>query len=244
MRSLIFGAAAILAVALPGIAAAQTGYVGVTWANVDPDGGDDDDTIGVEGAVAFQGSGSINFEVDGAIADSDQSDTVWGLTGHVYGRNDDHLFGGFVGFADSDDSTTWTAGLEAAKYFARWTLAGSLAYANNDDANVDGWGVNAEARVFPTDNFRLQADLGWASVDAGGPGGDDDVWSYGLGGEYQLEAIPVSIALNWAHAEFDDADFGVDTIGVGIRYNWGGTLFDRDRRGASQAGSGLASIIG
>lgn len=241
MRSLIFGAAAILAVALPGIAAAQTGYVGVTWASVDSDAADNEDAVGLEGAVAFQGSGSINFEVDAAVADSDSSDTVWGLTGHVYARNDDHLFGGFVGFADSDDSTTWTAGLEANKYFARWTLAGAIAYANNDDANADGWGVNAEARVFPTDNFRLSAGLGWATIDAGA-GNDDDVWSYGVGGEYQFDAFPVSIALNYAHSEFDDADFEADSVGVAVRYNWGGTLFDRDRRGASQAG--IASLGG
>ncbi|WP_395646063.1 hypothetical protein [Terricaulis sp.] len=237
MRNLIIGAAALLAVAAPGIASAQTGYVGVTWASVDADGADTDDVIGVEGAVAFQGSGSINFEVDAAVADSDDSDTVWGLTGHVYSRNDSYLFGGFVGVADGSDSTTWTAGLEAAKYYARWTLAGSLAYANNDDADVDAWGAAVEARVFPTDNFRLSGTIGWASIDSGL--GDDDLLELGVGGEYQFEAFPVSIALAYAHDELDEADIDSDTVSVALRYNWGGTLFDRDRRGASQAGSSI-----
>lgn len=240
MRNLIFGVAALLAVAAPGIASAQTGYAGVTWASVDTDGADTDDVIGVEGAVAFQGSGSIVFEVYAAFADSDESDSVWGLTGHVYARNDNHLFGGFIGFADSDDSSTWTAGLEANKYFARWTLAGAVAYVNNDDADADGYRINAEARVFPTDNFRLQGGLGWGTFDTAL--GDTDVWSYGVGGEYQFDRFPVSIALNYAHSEIDDVDVESDAVSVAVRYNWGGTLFDRDRRGASQAG--LTSLSG
>ena len=241
MRNWIIGAAAILAVAVPGVAAAQTGYVGATYSNVDIDGADNADAYGVEGAVAFAGSGSIVFEVDAALSDSDDTDTGYGLTGHVYARNDDHLFGGFVGFADSDSNTTWTAGLEANKYFARWTLAGAIAYANNDDVNADGWGVAAEARVFPTDNFRLSGTVGWATIDNGGPGGDDDVTSVGVGGEYQFEAFPVSIALDYAHLDADGGD--ADTVGVALRYNWGGTLFDRDRRGASQARiAGLAGF--
>ena len=64
MRNWIIGAAALVAVAAPGVAAAQTGYVGVVYGNADPGGAADEDFYGVEGAVAFAGSGSIVFEVD------------------------------------------------------------------------------------------------------------------------------------------------------------------------------------
>jgi hypothetical protein len=233
MRNWIIGAAAILAVAVPGVAAAQSGYAGVSYANVDVDAADDADVYGVEGAVAFAGSNSITFEVDAAITDSDDTDEGYGLTGHVYSRNDSHLFGGFVGIAGSDDSETWTAGLEASKFYTNWTLAGALYYANNDDFDIDGYGVNAQARYFVHDNFRVQGNLGWASVDTGA--GDDNAFAYGVGGEYQLASAPISIGAAWNHVETDDSDIEADTVGVTVRYNWGGTLRDRDRNGASQA---------
>lgn len=241
MREWIIGAAALLAVAVPSVAAAQTGYVGAVYSEAESDFADAE-AYGLEGAVAFAGSGSIVFEVDAAILDSDDSDTSSSLTGHMYARNDSHLFGGFIGIADSDSSTTWTAGLEAAKYYDRWTLAGAVAYGNNDDANADGYGVNVEARVFPTDNFRLQGNLGWANIDAGA--GDDDAFTYGVGGEYQFASLPVSITAGYNRVDFDSSADELDVVSVGVRYNWGGTLFDRDRNGASQANvTGLGGLL-
>ena len=233
MRNWIIGAAAILAVAVPSVAAAQTGYVGVQYGNSDAGAGADQDFYGLEGAVAFQGSGSIVFEVDAAVIDGDDTDTAYGLTGHVYSRNDSHLFGGFIGVADSDNAgSTWYGGVEANKYFTNWTLAGAVFYGNNDDANADGFGANVEARAFINDNFRVNGNVGYASIDAGA-GNDDDVMIYGVGGEYQLASYPISFTAGYQTADFDGGD--VDTWTIGVRYNWGGTLRDRDRSGASQA---------
>lgn len=233
MRNWIIGAAALLAVAAPGVAAAASGYVGAVYSEVEVDGADDADAYGVEGAVAFSGSGTIVFEVDAAIVDSDDTDETYGLTGHIYSRNADHLFGGFVGIANSDDSETWIAGLEASKFFTNWTLAGALVYANNDDLEADGYGVNAQARVFVHDNFRLQGNLGWAQVDTDSPGDDDDAFLYGVGGEYQFASLPVSIGASYNRVDADEAE--TDVLSATLRYNWGGTLRDRDRNGASQA---------
>lgn len=238
MRNWIIGAAAVLAFAVPGVAAAQTGYVGAVYSNTDTDGADNADAWGAEGAVAFSGSGSISFEVDAAVIEPDEGDTASTLVGHVLARNDDHLVGAFVGITNSNDSDTWFVGLEANKYFTNWTLAGAVAYGNNDDADADGYGANVEARYFVNDNFRLNANLGYASVES------SDATQIGVGGEYQFAAVPVSIALGYAHTDYDDADFESDSFLVGVRYNWGGTLRDRDRNGASQAGiAGIASSI-
>jgi len=241
MRNWIIGAAvAVAAFAAPGLAAAQTGYVGLGYSSTDFGGGDDVESYGVEGAVAFAGSGSIVFELDASISDSDDTDMGYGVVGHVYGRNDDHLFGGFVGLAGNDDSETWIAGLEANKYFANWTLAGALFYGNNDDADADGYGVNVEARAFVHDNFRLNGNIGYANVDAGG--GDDDAMIYGVGGEYQFASYPISVVAGYNTIDFDGGD--VDTWTIGLRYNWGGTLRDRDRSGASQASvTGVGSLF-
>lgn len=237
MRTWIIGAAALLAVAAaPGVASAASGYVGLTYSNTDVDHGGSNNAWGAEGSVVFSGSSQISFELDGAIADGDNTDTVTAATGHVFTRNDSYLFGGFVGIAHADDSNTWSAGLEANKYFEQWTLAGAVIYANNDDADTSVWGVNAQARVFPTDNFRLQANAGWAQVDFGGPGGNDDAWTAGVGAEYQFDALPVSIGANYNHVEINDEDFSANVWGVTLRYNFGGgSLRDRDRNGASQA---------
>jgi hypothetical protein len=241
MRNWIIGAAALLAVAAPSIASAQTGYVGVFAGNVDAGGPIDEDFYGIEGAVGGPASGSLNWEIDAAATDSDDADGAIGVTGHLYSRNDSHLFGGFVGVSDSDDSTTWIAGLEANKYFTNWTLAGAVFYGNNDDFDVDGWGLNVEARAFIHDNFRLNGNIGYASVDAGG-GGDDDAMIYGVGGEYQLASWPVSFVAGYNTIDFDGGD--VDTWTLGVRYNWGGTLRDRDRSGASQATvTGVSSLF-
>jgi hypothetical protein len=234
MRNWIIAAAALLAVAAPGVAAAQaTGYVGVFGGNADPGGAaNDEDFYGAEGAVAFAGSGSIVFEVDASVTDGDDADTAYGLVGHIYGRNENHLVGGFLGVSDSDDSTTWVGGLEANKYFDRWTLGAAIFYGNNDDFDVDGAGINVDAEVFVHDNFSLNGNVGYASVDAGA--GDDDVMSYGVGGEFQFATWPVSIVAAYNTIDFDPGD--VDVWTVGVRYNWGGmTLRDRNRNGASQA---------
>ena len=138
MRNWIIGAAALLAVAAPSVAAAQTGYVGVFDGSADAGGAADESTsMALKALSPSRGSGSIVFEIDAAYTDSDDADdAATALIGHVYGRNDDHLFGGFVGIAGCDDSETWIAGLEANKYFANWTLAGAVFYGNNDDAEL------------------------------------------------------------------------------------------------------------
>jgi hypothetical protein len=237
MKQFLLGAAAALAISAPGAAAAQSaGYIGATYGNAEvntPLGDADGDFYGIEGAAAFGESGSVIFEVDAAVTDGDETDTAYGVMGHLYGRNDDHLFGGFVGFAGNDDSDTWTAGLEANKYFSSWTLGGALAYVNDDDTDVDGWGANAEGRYFLGDNFRLDGNLGYVNFDAGGS--DVDAMMFGVGGEYQFATMPISLTAGYDRLEFNDADVDLGVWSLGVRYNFGGTLRDRDRSGASQA---------
>jgi hypothetical protein len=233
MRNWIIGAAALLAVATPGVASAASGYAGVVYNNVDVNHGGNDDAWGAQGSVAFQGSSSIGFEVDASAIDSDAADTVSRLAGHVFTRNESYLFGGFAAVDHSDNDTAWSAGLEANKYFERWTLAGAVGYENDDDVNASAWGANLQGRFFATDNFRLDAHAGYARVDYDGPG-NDNVTDLGVGGEYQFGSAPISLAAAYDHADLDHGD-DANVWTVAVRYNWGGTLRDRDRTGASQA---------
>ena len=86
-------------------------------------------------------------------------------------------------------------------------------------------------RHFFDDNFAIEGNVGFASIDSSGD--DEDATSVGIGAGYQLASAPVSIFGGWQHSEIDDSDLDFDTFGVGVRYNWGGTLLDRDRSGAS-----------
>lgn len=248
MKTMLIGAlSAVALLAVAPAANAGSGYVGAAYnrAEVDTGLGDADaDGWALEGAYAFNPSGSLGVQVDAAYADADGDDNEsYGVTGHVNARTDKYLVGGFVGLADVADETVWSAGLEGEKYYNNFTVAGALGYANADDSDADIYGVDGQVRYFLQDNFRIQGSLGYAKVEAGPA--DDNVWSAGVGGEYQFASLPVSINAGYAHSEFDDADISSDAFTIGVRYNFGGTLKDRDRKGASLAGlSSLASRAG
>lgn len=243
MKTWLIGVAALLAVAAPSVAAAQTGYVGAVYSDTDVDGVGDSDAYGVNGAVFFDATETIGVEIDAAVLDSDDTDAVGSLAAHVFTRNDRYLFGGFAAVASTDGDTAWQVGVEHAKYFDRATVGVSAAYGEGD-SDVEAYGVNVTGDYFVTDNARVGAHVGWANVDT--PGGDGDGWAYGVSGEYQLASYPVSFGLSYTRVDSDDAGLEADVVSVSARYNFGGfTLFDRDRRGASQADRvGLGSFLG
>jgi len=85
--------------------------------------------------------------------------------------------------------------------------------------------------------------VGFGNIDDGTD--DADLVTYGIGAEYQLASLPISIFGGWQHAEIDDIDSDADTLGIGVRYNFGGSLFERNRSGASLArGGGLGRFGG
>ncbi|MDX2277610.1 MAG: hypothetical protein NW206_19340 [Hyphomonadaceae bacterium] len=239
MRKLFLGAAAAIALAAPGVAAAN-GYVGLDYNNVDADGIGSEDSFGVSGSVVL----TPNFALDAAVAENDD-DTAWGATGHLFTNNSSYLFGGFLGFTGNDDTTSWGGGVEGQYYMNNVTWAGAVSYGTNDDSDVDAWGINGEGRYFVSENFRLEAGLGWFSVDGGG-GADDDAISLGVGGEYQFSAAPISVGLGYTNTQFDEADLDIDTFQATVRYNFGGgSLMDRDRSGGGLAGlSGVGAALG
>jgi len=248
MKSVLISAlSAVALLAVAPAAQAGSGYVGAAYtrAEVDTGFGDDDaDGYGIEGAWAFQATPTLGVQVDAAFTDSDGDDNEsYGVTGHVHARNDKYLIGGFLGLADVADETVWSAGIEGEKYYNNVTIAGAFGYANADDSDADIWGLDGQVRYFLSDNFRIQGALGYAKVEAGPA--DDNVWSAGVGGEYQFAALPISVFGGYAHSEFDDADVSSDAFTIGVRYNFGGSLKDRDRKGASLAGlSSLTSRAG
>jgi|CXWL01.1.fsa_nt_gi hypothetical protein len=260
MRSLIIGAAALLAVAAPGVAAAQTGYVGASYNQSEVDLGgpsSDFDGFAIDGVVAFDanalgvqlGARYANFEADGG-GDLDG----YGLDGHVFSRNGQWQLGVGAGYTNLDsgtgDTDEWALALEGLYFMDRTTLGAALSYGQSDGlgSDLDTLALDVEARYFIADNFRIDGTVGFGQVDAGG-GNDGDLTSLGVGAEYQLASHPISFFGSYTNSNLDvgAGDLDTDSFAIGARWNFGGqTLMDRDRSGANNRSvrGGLSRLFG
>lgn len=238
MRKLFLGAAALVAMATPSVALAGPAYVGLDYASTDADGFDTTDSVGLTGAAEL----TSNFAVDAGVS-TDDDVSAWGFNAHLYANTDNFLLGGFGGVTFVDGEKAWNTGVEGQYYLSNVTLAAAVSYAKADEFDVSALGVNGEARYFVSDNFRLEAGLGWFNAEAGAA--EDDVLVGGLGGEFQFASVPVSVGLGYSHYETDETDFSSDTISATLRYNFGSSLRERDHSGAALAGlSGAGSALG
>ena len=249
MRKLIAAllAGAALGVASPALAA--TGYVGTAyeWREVEtPAGNSDSDGIAINGSVAFDVTESLGYysasnlgvQLDGSYVFVDDENTA-AVTGHLFTRNDDWLWGGYVALADTEDTNVWGVGAEANRYFDQYTVAGTVGWTWLDDIDTDIFGDGGEVRYFLSDSTRIDGGVGWARVDT--LGGDDDALTFSIGGERQFTGSPVSAFANYTTAGFDQADVDTNSFQVGLRWNFAPTLIDRDRQGPSLNQTPLAT---
>lgn len=232
MKKYILGAAALLALAAPGVASAQSGYVGLSYSqNSDTEF----DTISLNGSVAV----GSNFQLDGGYAQLENDFGVDGdfynVGGHFFSRGANWLWGGYAGYnsfeAGGDSLDEWIGAGQVQYYADRTTFSGDLSYSQSDfiGVDVDQWALDGEARYFVSDNLSLQGNIGYfdASVDGGG---SLDGTNYGLGAEWQFASAPISIYGGWQQVDLDGSDSS--SLGIGARWNFGGTLFERNRSGA------------
>lgn len=244
MRSFLISAAALLAVAAPGVASAQSGYVGAAYNNSEVDLGgpsNDIDGFGLEGVVAFDanalgvqlGARYANYEGSGDDVDG------YGFDGHVFTRNEKWQLGAGANYTTLDaagsDADEWAVAVEGLYFLDRTTLGAALSYGQTDDLDLDTTAIDFEARHFVTDNFRIDGTVGFGQVDAGG-GSDGDLTTFGVGAEYQLSATPVSFFGGYTSSNLDvgGGDLDADSFSVGARWNFGGkSLIERDRSGAN-----------
>lgn len=250
MKKFLLGAAAALAIAVPGVASAQSGYVDLGYSSSEGDvaGFDvegDGWTFG--GATAWGGNGSLGGQFDATIGESEDTSS-WNIGGHLFTRDDNYLFGGFVNYGNTEpdggpDSSAWTAGVEGQWYAGRNTFDWAISYSDAEDLDATFTGADVGLTHFVTDNFSFGGGLGFGNVDVAGF--DSNTMTYGIGAEYQFASAPISIYGGWNHAEIDDFDTQADTLSVGVRYNWGGSLLERNRSGASLArGGGIGRFGG
>jgi hypothetical protein len=220
-----------------GAAFAQTsGSVGVNATRIDTDFGDAD-AYGVDGEVIFPTGGNWSAIIEGAFADSDDSDSVVSATGHLITHGQNNAWGGFLGIADSDGSTAFVVGGEYAHFFDQSTLAFNVNYGTDDDSNVDAYGINGAYRIFASDNLRFDIGASLGRAESGGLDADSN--SIGVGVEYRFDNSPFSVGAAYTRVDGDIAE--ADVFGLSFRWNFGDTtLKAADRAGSTFTGLGSA----
>lgn len=247
MKSLLLLTSGIVAfAAAPALAqSGPVGSVGVTYSDSEIDLGGleaDADGYAFDGVVAVEAFSGWTATFAGSVDHSDDLDetSVAGTAHLTRMAGSDLRLGGFVGAADIGDETAWTVGAEAQKYLAGSTLTGFLAYTTADDSDVDAWTLGADAAFYPMANLRLNAGLSYSDLDGGGVSAD--LWTYGVGAEYQISETPFSVVGGYTRGDVEDVT--IDTWTVGLRYSFGGGLQARDRAGAALPGSGIMGLLG
>lgn len=234
MKLRMFATAAVVAAAAVAAPAfAQTvGSVGVSAAQTEVEDFDGQ-TYAIDGNVAFKANENWTVTINGALStnDGDLGDDT-AFTGGVAATyaGSDWRVGPYIQGSDAGDATLWNGGVVAQKYLENVTLSGAVSYGQIDDVDADLWAINGDVRYFVSDNFRLNAGLGFAKIDT--DFGDADLWTAGVGAEYQFASTPWSIFGGYDHVELSDVDVSADTFKIGARYSFGGDLKARDRAGA------------
>jgi hypothetical protein len=242
MRKLIIGAAALLAVALPGVAAADaTGYVGLSYATLDDDDlSNKDGGIGLEGAVVANAGGSWNVQFDAHHAGMEHGDhehAFSNATAHLFTRNADWAAGGFAGLANRDGSSRYHVGVEGQLYLTNATISAAYMYADETEGDsYEASTLDVEGSFFVTPNTAIGAGVGWFDDEWEG----EDGFHYNVNVEHQFAGTPYSIGAAYFMYDADyESGGGHETDGFLIfgRWNFGtADLQTRSREGASMIG--------
>lgn len=239
MKLQLFVTAAVVAAALsaPAFAAEPVGSVGLTAGQTELEVGPieaEGEGFTVDGNVAFQASPNWTVTLSGAAVTTDDNlgdDATFSGSVAATWNGAGWRAGPFVSASEVSDETLWAFGGVAQKEVSdKVTLAAAVGYGQVDGFDADLWGAKGEVRYFVSDTFRLDGGLGWSQIDGGGA--DADVWTAGVGGEYQFAGTPWSLTGGYEHSDSDDMDLAADTVKVGVRFGFGGDLKARDRSGA------------
>lgn len=253
MKSLLLATAAVAAfAAAPALAQESVGSIGVAYVNSEAEIAGltgEGEGLAIDADFAIPVTADWTVTLDGTFAygfggDDDADDSS--VIGRVHASRN---FGGvrvgaFAGGTELGDEQLWSFGGQAQAYMSNMTLTGSLAYETVEGLDADIWSVGADGAYFVTPNLRLNAGLGWTTIEANGL--DADGVSANVGGEYMLANSGMSLTANYSHGEFDDADLSVDTVTVGVRFSFGGDLQTRQRSGADlgRTAAGLGALAG
>lgn len=246
MRSLVFGIAALLAVATPSLAAAETGgWIKFTYASIEADGDDRDyddyedyyyDQTDADNAIALSGvvitDVSDRWRIQFNAASSDTDANFYGSEFSVgHSQVEVHAtyaagpwdVGAFTGMFNNDGHSFYEYGVEAAVNFERGEIAASVAGATspNSDFYDDITTVHAEGTFYLTEHIALGASASQTNFGRYGYGyyyGEDaEVTSYSVHAAYSIPNTDFTVAVGYRAA---DSDEGGDTDFIGLSLAW------------------------
>jgi hypothetical protein len=158
---------------------------------------------------------------------------------HLYVRDPSrYAVGAFGSYGILEGYDIWGGGLEGQLFLNRVTLYGQGGYRTFDNAsnyNLNEWYVRAIGRWFPTDNFRLEGEVGYAQFSADSSDPVDNLFWLATA-EYRFDHMPLGVYAQYRgdNFSFDEGSTTSNAAILGVRaYLGSDSQFDNDRRGAS-----------
>ncbi len=236
MRNIIFAAAALLAVAAPGIAAADTGgSVTATYASIDSDIGSKNNVVALSGVVVTDLASDWRLQFNGASADTDQFNNSYAYSqaeAHVVYSSGMWEFGGFTGISNTNGWGWWEYGVEAAVNFDRARIEVSAAGAASPNSNYNNISTYAARGSYSfTDNLSVGATVSTTDFSNYSSTGDN-VNSWGVHVAYMIPNTHVTVAAGYRSSD-DGHNHNAHFWGVSLAWNFGGGTKGREMLGAN-----------
>ncbi len=231
------------------------GYLGGVWFDFD---GESENAWNFGGAARANYMVTDRWNVQGDLFgeslrfDGGNVDNI-GAGAHVYWRDPNSfaagVFASVTSIASGPSLREYIVGPEAQVYFGSVTLYGQLYYGQIDaefPIDADIWGARGVARYFLHDNFKVEGEVGYRTLDFGE--GDLDQWTLAAQADYRFDNTPFSV---FGRYQFDnysgdgDGELNTHKILVGFRGSFGAdTLKAEDRYGATMDLPTGVNIIG
>lgn len=203
--------------------------------------------LGTQGDVLYRYSSHHDY-------DSNREFTSLDVALHAFYRDPDRfLLGGFVQFGETEQTThtgpvTYERsliGAEGQVFFDQFTFYGQLGRHHTSAESTieyDASFITAELRYFVTPDFKLEVHAGHIKgrlpeLQGFPVPGRPEATNLGLGAEYRLPSLPVSVFGRYDHTsmmDILDSPFESHRVLAGVKFNLGDdSLQERDRTGAS-----------
>jgi hypothetical protein len=165
-------------------------------------------------------------------------------TGHLYYRDPERFSAGAFGtYGIVEGYNIWCGGLEGQYFFDRVTAYAQGGYRTIDTGvGNNEWYVRGIGRWFPTDNLRLEGEIGyaWLSIEDNPTDRTLNTLFWTATAEYRFDHMPLGVFAQYRGATYyhDEAPAlfpnAYNAAVFGVRAHLGSdSLIDNDRRGAS-----------
>lgn len=216
MRKILLGAAAVFAVAAPGVASADVGgRIGATYATLDEDGDSDkEDAWGIDGVVVNDLGNNWVLQFNGSLADMDHSshtDTFTSMEAHAGYNFGNFTAGAFVSRFDWEGSQYNLIGIEGQTTFGQLSLGGAISTGEYNDGDGDISNIAAKAAYAINDSWNINGVYSRTDWDS------DESDSFGLGVGYAIPNTNFTVGGGWRTFE---SDGGTETEAFGLSFGW------------------------